>query len=68
MLDECAPGHTRVRRPHNWVIRYQGQVYPSLPTGQHGKRPDTAPIEVGHIRKMARHLGITECCQRVLQI
>lgn len=62
MLDYCAHGHTRQEKTHNWCIRFNGKTYPSFPLGEHGarKNPD---VEVGHVRKMARSLGITECAK-----
>jgi hypothetical protein len=65
MLEQCAPGHTRKQTPHNWRITYRGQVYPSFPLGPHGKRVNP-PIEIGHIKKMARMLGILDCAKSVL--
>lgn len=60
MLKECAPGHQTDETDHFWRIRHDAQTYPSLPK----KRT----IDVGHVRKMARHLGILECAKRVLGI
>lgn len=67
MLDACAPGAIRTLRDHNWRVVWGPRTYPSFPRGEHGK---TNPeIEVGHIRKMIRHLGIDmECAKRHLQI
>ena len=56
MLRKCAPGHTIRLANHSRVITYNNKVYPSLP-----KFPN---VEVGHIRKMARHLGILPCAQK----
>lgn len=66
MLHECAPGHTRHLHTHHYSIRYQGKTYPAFPKGAHGK--SDPPIETGHIRRMARFLGIYDCARRVLGI
>lgn len=66
MLDECAPGHTRHERDHNWIIRFGEKVYPALPNGPHGK--SNPPIQIGHVRKMVRALEIGDCAGRLLEI
>jgi hypothetical protein len=66
MLDACAPGHTRKERDHNWLVRYDGKEYPRLPKGPHGRR-ENPPIQVGHVKNMARHLGILECAKQRLE-
>jgi hypothetical protein len=63
MLDQCAPGHKRKKRIHKWLISWKGKSYPSLPTGEHGKRTDPQ-IELGHIKKMIRFLGIDLDCAK----
>jgi len=49
MLEKCAPGHTIRLANHSRVIKWNNTSYPSLPKFDN--------IEVGHIKKMARHLG-----------
>jgi hypothetical protein len=66
MLDACAPGHTRKERDHNWCIRFGTKSYPSLPKGPHGRRENPA-IQVGHVKNMARHLGILDCAKQRLE-
>lgn len=66
MLENCAPGHTRKAKTHNWVIRYRGKTYPSFPLGPHGKR-ENPEIEVGHVKRMVRFLGILECAKAHLE-
>ncbi|MHB1665445.1 MAG: hypothetical protein ACYCT7_09335 [bacterium] len=62
MLDNCASGHTRKAGDHYWVIKFNGKIYYTLPKGEHGsKNPD---IEIGHIKKLIRHLGIDEDCAK----
>jgi len=55
MLQQCAPGHTIRLANHSRVITYNNKVYPSLPKFDQ--------LEVGHIRKMARHFGILDCAK-----
>lgn len=56
MLDKCAPGYTIRLANHSHVVTYNGRVYPSIPKFDN--------IEVGHIRKMARHFGILDCAKK----
>jgi hypothetical protein len=65
MLDHCAPLYSREAKPHHWWVRYNGQTFRALPLGAHGTRKDEE-VEAGHVRKMARHLGIEACCQQQL--
>lgn len=67
MLDECAPGHTRKASQEFWCISYKGKSVRSLPRGPHGHRRNPA-IETGHIRHMARHLGIFDCASKHLAL
>jgi hypothetical protein len=65
MLDECAPGYTYEVREHNVCIRYNGRTYPRLPRGEHKKqgRSKNPEIEIGHVKQMARQLGLKgDCC------
>ena len=57
MLDACAPGYTMKERDHNYVVRWNGRAFPSLPKGPHGKG-ERAQIQIGHVKKMVRALGI----------
>lgn len=54
MLESCAPGHSIRLATHCYVVQYKGFVFRELP-----KFKD---IELGHIRKMVRHLGIDRKC------
>jgi len=56
MLDECAPANTRRLSDHFWRITYNGKTYASFP--KHDE------VEVGHIRKMLRFLGIDQDCAK----
>lgn len=58
MLKECAQGATVRVSTHSRVVSYGDRSYPSLPKHDN--------IEVGHIRKMARHLGFLDCAKRHL--
>jgi hypothetical protein len=59
MLDVCAPGWEWHPALHSRRILANGRTYPTLP-----KYND---IEAGHIRKMARHLGILECAKNQIE-
>jgi hypothetical protein len=59
MLDECAKGWTWNLAPHFRRIMANGRTYPSLPKYDE--------IEVGHVRKMARHLGIENCAKQHIE-
>jgi len=56
MLGECAPGSTVRLATHSRVVTFNKKAYPSLPKFDN--------IELGHIRKMVRHLGIDWECAR----
>ena len=60
MLEACAPGFRIEEKLHrNWV-RYKGKTFPGLPKGEHGK--GDPEIEIGHVRKLIRFLGIDQSC------
>ena len=54
MLDDCAPGHGIRLATHSRVITYNGRVYRTFPKFDN--------IELGHVRKMVRYLGIDKDC------
>ena len=56
MLAACAPDHNIRRTTHGYRVTYGGKVFRDLPKFDN--------IELGHIRKMARHLGIYECAKK----
>lgn len=60
MLAQCAPAHDIHETDHFYRIRYNGKTYPSFPK----KRQ----VDVGHVRKMARHLEILVCAKTYLRI
>lgn len=70
LLDECAPGHMFNEAEHYYRVAYRGKIYATLPKGSHsdrGRRAGSAEIELGHIRKMLRFLGIDfECARKVI--
>ena len=58
-LTHCAEGFTIRLSTHSRVIHYNGRVYPAFP--KHSE------IEMGHIRKMIRHLQIDwDCASRYI--
>lgn len=62
MLDHCAPGYERVEGDHYWRVMFEGKTYPRLPLGKHGSRKaNVTDVEVAHVRRMARVLGIEAC-------
>lgn len=63
MLKACAPGHTKKETDHNWRVMYEGQTYPNLSKGKHGRRqnPD---IQVGQVKQMVRLFGIEDCAKK----
>ena len=65
MLEQCAPGFVWKEKPHHIWVAFSGRTYPSLPKGQHSGKGE---IEKGHVKKMARFLGILECAKAALQI
>jgi hypothetical protein len=56
MLKRCAAGYTMRRTTHGYSIKFNGRTYPSMPKFDN--------IELGHIRKMVRHLQINRDCAR----
>ena len=56
MLKSCADGYSIRLATHSRVVKYNGLVYPSLPKHDN--------LELGHIRKMVRHLGIDKDCAK----
>ena len=53
MLEKCAPGSTIRLANHSRVIHFGGKVYRTFPKAD--------PVENGHIRKLARFFGISDC-------
>jgi hypothetical protein len=56
MLEQCASGFDIRRTTHGRRVEWNGRTFPDLP-----KYDD---IQIGHIRKMVRHLGINQDCAR----
>lgn len=65
-LARCAPGYSKKARKHNWLVVYGQHSYPGLPLGPHGARKDP-DIQVGHVRNLARQLGIVDCAKTQLE-
>ncbi|REJ83836.1 MAG: hypothetical protein DWQ36_19660 [Acidobacteria bacterium] len=64
LLKQCAPGYTKSLREHNWKVTFEAKTY-RLPKGPHGHKKGQEKIERGHVRSMARFLGIAVCCKKV---
>lgn len=58
MLGACANGFSLREYLHSYCIRFNGKTYPSLPKKNQ--------IDRGHVKKMARHLGIMDCAASFL--
>lgn len=56
MLEHCAKGSDIRLATHSRVVTYDGRTYRDLPKFKE--------IEIGHIRKMVRHLGINKECAK----
>ena len=54
MLDKCSPGWRVKETDHFYQIMWNGRIYPSF--------PKAAQVDIGHIRKMIRHLRIDRKC------
>ena len=67
MLARCTESYTKVQTDHYWRIGANGKMYPSLPLGEHGPRKDPE-IQFGHVKHMARQLGIYQCCARFFNL
>ena len=65
MLEHCAPGYNCKETKHHWRVTYGSEVFPTLPKGPHGERANPS-IQVGHIKQMARQLGILDCARQFL--
>lgn len=66
MLEACAPGARLVPKEHRMWVLYKSLTWRGLPLGEHGTRKNPE-IEIGHVRRMARHLGILECAKREIE-
>jgi hypothetical protein len=65
ILAICAPGYSKSKTDHHWVVTFNGLVYPTLPLGKHGHRKNSE-IQAGHLRTLARTLGIWTCVKKKL--
>ena len=59
MLRECAPDHTVKEYTHSLCIMSNGCTYPTFPKQRQ--------VDIGQVRKMARHLGILDCAREHFQ-
>jgi hypothetical protein len=55
MLKKCANGYTIRLATHSRVISHNGKLFRTFPKFD--------KIELGHIRKLVRYLGIMECAK-----
>lgn len=53
-------------RTHHWVCVLQGAHVPFAPERRAG-RSQEPEIQVGHIKQMARTLGILECAKKQIE-
>jgi len=61
MLNGCAPGWTCKETEHAFKIMWERRTYPSFPKHKQ--------VDIGHVRKMIRHLEIPkECTEKHLPI
>lgn len=60
MLAQCAPGYEIEIKTHFRSIRWNQLTFPTLPKHDN--------IEIGHVKKMARALGILQCALDFLGI
>lgn len=67
MLAHCAPGYAAKASKHNWRVTFGTACFPSLPLGPHGDRTNPS-IEIGHVKQMARTLGILDCAKTFLKL
>ncbi len=64
MLNECAPGYTRVEKEHHWWVFYNGKTFQNLSVGKRGSnRPE---VYIAKIRSMVRLFGIKACAARFI--
>lgn len=54
MLKHCAKGYSIRLANHGYLVKYNNRVFRALPKFKN--------VELGHIRKMVRHLGIDWKC------
>jgi len=63
MLAVCAPEAKIVKHgDHGYAVTYKGKIYPALPKGKHGVKPDRGEIKVGKVRHMIGLLEINKEC------
>ena len=68
MLNECAPGFDVAEGPHHYRVKWNGRTYPTLPKGEHGKRPGRGSVQKGKVRDLVAFFGIEECAKGRLEI
>ena len=64
MLDKCAPGYHVKESEEYYCVYYKDKSFPRLTRGSHRQRgKNSAEIQAGHIKKMARIFGIQDCAE-----
>lgn len=61
MLEACADGYRATETKHHYCVRWNEKTYPTFPKGAHGQ--SNPGIEIGQVRKLARHLEISDCAK-----
>ena len=56
MLNDCAESHELRLTTHFYMVKFNDRVFPTL--------PKYSDVEIGHVRKMVRHLKIDRECAR----
>jgi len=63
MMDNCAKGYQAETKKHYVWISFREKTYCTLPSGPH-QRSGNYEIQIGHIRKAIRFLGIDPTCAK----
>jgi hypothetical protein len=62
MLDKCASGYSVRELTHQWRVTFNGKPF-FLQLGKRARKSvNRREIEIGHIRKMVRHLELDPDC------
>ena len=63
MLGICAPSAKIIEfGDHRYAVKFNGKIYPGLPKGKHGVKPQRSEIKIGKVRHMIDLLGIDREC------
>ena len=61
MLNECLPGYVATEKPHRWMVKHKGRIFPRLPVGEHGRRVNPETF-AGHVRSLVNFFDIPSDC------